>query len=74
VLAVVRAAAPAELENIELFDIYQGKNLGEGRKSMAYAFTYRSASGTLTDEKANAFHAAINAALKAQLSAEIRES
>jgi phenylalanyl-tRNA synthetase beta subunit len=28
----------------------------------------------LTDEKANAFHAAINAALKAQLSAEIRES
>lgn len=73
VLAVARAAAPAELEKIELFDIYQGKNLGEGRKSMAYAFTYRSKTGTLTDEVANGFQEKVNAALKAQLPAEIRE-
>jgi hypothetical protein len=73
VVAVARAAAPAELETIELFDVYQGKNLGEGRKSMAYAFTYRSKTGTLTDEQANGFQAKVNAALKAQLPAEIRE-
>ena len=73
VVAVARAAAPAELEKIELFDVYQGKNLGEGRKSMAYAFTYRSKTGTLTDEQANGFQAKVNAALKAQLPAEIRE-
>ena len=73
VLEVARAAAPAELEKIELFDIYQGKNLGEGRKSMAYAFTYRSKTGTLTDEAANGFQEKVNAALKAQLPAEIRE-
>ena len=74
ILEVVRAAAPAELEKIELFDIYQGKNLGEGRKSMAYAFTYRAPNGTLTDEQANGFQQQVNAALKAQLPAEIRES
>ena len=74
VLEVARAAAPAELERIELFDIYQGKNLGEGRKSMAYAFTYRSKTGTLTDEAANGFQEKVNASLKAQLPAEIRES
>ena len=73
VLEVARAAAPAELEKIELFDVYQGKNLGEGRKSLAYAFTYRSKTGTLTDEGANAFQEKVNAALKAQLPAEIRE-
>ncbi len=73
VLEVARAAAPAELEKVELFDIYQGKNLGEGRKSMAYAFTYRSKAGTLTDEAANGFQEKVNAALKAQLPAEIRE-
>ena len=72
VLEVARAAAPAELEKIELFDIYQGKNL-EGRKSMAYAFTYRSRTGTLTDEAANGYQDKVNAALKAQLPAEIRE-
>ena len=71
VLAVARQAAPPELERIALFDIYTGKNLG-GRKSMAYAFTYRSAQGTLTDEQANAFQNKVNAALVAQLPAEIR--
>ena len=74
VVDVARKAAPTELEQIELFDIYAGKNLGEGRKSMAYAFTYRSKNGTLTDEVANGFQAKVNAALKAQLPAEIRES
>ncbi len=73
VVDVARQAAPAELEKIELFDIYAGKNLGEGRKSMAYAFTYRSKTGTLTDEAANGFQEKVNAALKAQLPAEIRE-
>ena len=73
VVEVARAAAPAELEKIELFDIYAGKNL-EGRKSMAYAFTYRSKAGTLTDEAANGYQEKVNAALKAQLPAEIRES
>ena len=73
VVEVACAAAPAELEKIELFDVYQGKNLGEGRKSMAYAFTYRSKTGTLTDEAANGFQEQVNAALKAELPAEIRE-
>ena len=73
VLEVAHTAAPAELETIELFDVYQGKNLGEGRKSMAYAFTYRAKTGTLTDEAANAFQEKVNAALKQELPAEIRE-
>ena len=74
VVEVARQAAPAELEKIELFDIYEGKNLGAGRKSMAYAFTYRSQTGTLTDAAANGFQEKVNAALKVQLPAEIRES
>ena len=73
VMAIVNKVAPPELERVELFDIYQGKNLGEGRKSMAYAFTYRSKTGTLTDEAANGFQQKMNEALKAGLSAEIRE-
>lgn len=73
VLKVARGAAPVELERIELFDIYEGKNLGAGRKSMAYAFTYRGKNGTLTDEAANGFQEKVNAALKKKLPAEIRE-
>src|SRR5262249_18649861 len=56
VLAVVRQARPANLESVELFDVFRGKNVPAGQKSMAYAFTYRSSEGTLTDAQVNAAH------------------
>jgi phenylalanyl-tRNA synthetase beta chain len=73
VVDVMRAAAPPELEDIALFDIFEGKGVGPGRKSMAYSLRYRSASGTLTDGDANQYHDVVKEALKAQLAAEIRE-
>ena len=73
VLKIVKKNAPPELEKVELFDIYEGKNLG-GKKSLAYAFTYRSAKGSLTDEVVNGWQKKINEALKSGLPAEIRES
>ena len=41
VLQVVKQAKPANLESVELFDVFRGKNVPAGQKSMAYAFTYR---------------------------------
>lgn len=38
------------IENVELFDVYEGEQLEKGKKSLAYALTFRSATGTLTDE------------------------
>jgi phenylalanyl-tRNA synthetase beta chain len=46
----VRAAAGQLLEKLELFDVYRGQQVGEGKKSMAYALTLRAADRTLTDE------------------------
>jgi len=73
VVRVVRRAAPPELENVELFDIFHGGNLGTGRKSMAYACTYRAADRTLTDEDANQYHAGVKESVKRELNIEIRE-
>lgn len=73
VLKIARKAAPPELESVELFDIFQGKSLGAGKKSMAYAFTYRSPKGTLTDAQANAFQQRITDALLAALPATLRQ-
>ncbi len=42
------------LESVELFDLYSGENIGSGRKSIAFALTYRDAERTLTDEEVNA--------------------
>jgi phenylalanyl-tRNA synthetase beta chain len=73
VVRVVRSAAPSELTHIELFDIFRSEGLGQGRKSVAYAFEFRSLTRSLTDEDANRFRDAIRNALVRELSAEMRE-
>jgi phenylalanyl-tRNA synthetase beta chain len=73
VLQVVRQAKPANLESVELFDVFRGKNVAAGQKSMAYAFTYRSAEGTLTDTAANEVHQKVVEQLKQKLQAVVRE-
>ena len=73
VLQTVRKTKPANLETVELFDVFRGKHVPDGRKSMAYAFTYRSAEKTLTDAEVNAAHSKIVEAFKQQLQAVMRE-
>ena len=72
VLQVVKQAKPANLEAVELFDVFRGKNVPEGQKSLAYAFTYRAADKTLTDAEVNAAHTKVVDAFKAQLQAIVR--
>ena len=74
VLQVVKQAKPANLEAVELFDVFRGKNVPPGQKSMAYAFTYRHAERTLTDAEVNAAHEKLVAQLKERLKAVVRES
>jgi phenylalanyl-tRNA synthetase beta chain len=73
VLQAVRKTKPANLETVELFDVFRGKNVPEGQKSMAYAFTYRSPEKTLTDAEVNAAHVKIVESLKQNLGATVRE-
>lgn len=65
--------APKELTELRVFDIFRSEQIGLGRKSMAYALTYRSDERTLTDDEVNALHAAVKTGLKRELQAEIRE-
>jgi len=73
ILKAVQSAAPAELEKVTLFDVFRGKTLEKGKKSVAYSFVYRSPSGTLTDEKVNAFHEAVGKKVCTAVAAVIRE-
>lgn len=52
--AVLREGAGELLESIRLFDVFTGEQLGEGRKSLAYALRFRAADRTLTVEEASA--------------------
>jgi phenylalanyl-tRNA synthetase beta chain len=73
VLDVIRKNAPPELTSVTLFDTFKGEGLGENRKSLAYALTYRSLERSLTDEDANRYHEAIKEALRRELKAAFRE-
>ncbi|MEW2117768.1 phenylalanine--tRNA ligase subunit beta [Streptomyces sp. NPDC005474] len=53
--AALREGAGELLESIRLFDVYEsGEQLGEGRKSLAYALRFRAADRTLTVDEASA--------------------
>jgi len=72
VLAVIRKNAPQELTSIDLFDIFKGKGIADGKKSVAYSLVYRSSAKTLKDEEANKLHESIKDALRKELKVEIR--
>jgi len=72
VLAAVRAAAGDTLERAEIFDVYRGAQVGEGKVSLALALAFRAADRTLTDEEVAERRAAILEALAAQLGARPR--
>ncbi|HET6356831.1 phenylalanine--tRNA ligase subunit beta [Streptomyces sp.] len=52
--AVLRQGAGELLESIRLFDVFVGSQIGEGKKSLAYALRFRAADRTLTVEEASA--------------------
>jgi len=72
VLQTTKQARAANLESVELFDVFRGKGVPDGQKSLAYAFTYRAADKTLTDAEVNAAHALILETLQTQLKAQLR--
>ncbi len=60
------------LEKVELFDVYQGAQIPEGKKSVAYSVWLRSSEGTLTDAQIEETSAKIIAKLE-KLGAELRK-
>ena len=51
---VIREKGGNILENVTLFDIYEGKQIAEGMKSVAFNLTFRAADRTLSDEEIDA--------------------
>lgn len=51
------------LENIVLFDVYEGKAVNENEKSLSFRITYRSSNETLKDKQVNKVHEKITSSL-----------
>lgn len=70
---IIQKVGKKLLEKLELFDVYRDAKLGEDRKSVAYALTFRIKERTLTDEEVNAVMEQIINNLTVELEAELRK-
>lgn len=69
----IKKAAGSNLESVKPFDLYVGKNLGEGKKSIAYSLTFSDSKRTLTEEEiTNSIDKIIEAVTK-KCNAEVRK-
>jgi len=70
--AAAREAVGAVLRELRPFDVYRGPQIGEGKKSIAFAAAFQSAERTLSDADAAEAREQIAAALKERFGAELR--
>ena len=68
----IRRAGGEYLESVEVFDVYKGANIPEGKKSISFALALRAGDQTLTDDHADEAVAAILGALAREYGAVIR--
>ena len=68
----MRSCAIAELQDLSLFDVYEGKNLPEGKKSLAIRLTFGRSDRTLLDSEVAGFVNGIVAALATKTGAVLR--
>ncbi|MBD3649405.1 MAG: phenylalanine--tRNA ligase subunit beta, partial [Pseudomonadales bacterium] len=72
VRACIQGAADETLQNLKLFDVYQGKGIDPNGKSLALGLTFQHPSRTLTDDEINRSVDRIVASLEKQLHAKLR--
>jgi phenylalanyl-tRNA synthetase beta chain len=70
--ALIRQTGGKLLASVRLFDVFRGEQIGAGKKSLAYALTYQSQEGTLTDKEAAAIRSRIIRRLENELGAKLR--
>ncbi len=73
IIDVIKAVDDTILEDVQLFDVYRGKQVEEGKKSVAFTLTYRDKDKTLTDEDVAKVHDKVLEALRENINAVLRE-
>ncbi|MFC5712724.1 phenylalanine--tRNA ligase subunit beta [Thalassorhabdus alkalitolerans] len=72
VKAVIRKAGGSLLRKVNLFDLYQGEHMEEGKKSLAFSLLYLDPERTLTDEEVTKVHEHVLEELKSNVGAVLR--
>lgn len=71
VATLLEGGAPIA-ESAELFDLYRGEGIPEGKKSVAFSIVYRGSEGTLKDSEIDAAHKKAAKLVAERLGASVR--
>ena len=69
---VIKEEAREFVKSVDVFDLYKGQQIQQGKKSLAYTIEYRSDERTLNDKEVNDTHKKVQDALTKRLGAQIR--
>jgi len=72
IYSIARQTEKSLLKDINLFDVYEGKNLPEGKKSYAVSFTLQDNSKTLTEEQIDKIMSKLQKNMEIELGASLR--
>jgi len=70
--SAIRTAGGEMLKRVVLFDMYRGKQVGEGKKSLAFNLRFQSSDRTLTDEEVTAAFNRVVEELEKRFGAKLR--
>ncbi|AHF05768.1 phenylalanine--tRNA ligase subunit beta [Desulfitobacterium metallireducens] len=73
VMARIHGLGGALLDNVDIFDVYTGKPIAEGHKSLAFTMRYQSLERTLTDEEVTTLNKQILEGIEKEFGAESRK-
>lgn len=71
-LEIIKEVAGGKLHNVSVFDVYEGKNLGDDKKSIAFRLTFLDSNKTLTIKDVEPIVQKIVQSMKKKLDAELR--
>ena len=73
ITALIRKNGGKNLQNIEVFDLYQGENIDSNKKSIAFSLTFNASDRTLSDEEVMEVFNKIIKEVTSKLNAELRD-
>ena len=74
VIATAKTADRNHIADVRIFDVYEGENLPEGKKSLALSVTFQPKENTFSDQDIEIMMQKVEQALKSKFGAELRKA
>jgi phenylalanyl-tRNA synthetase beta chain len=72
-MKIIKGMGKGLIESVDIFDVYEGKQIDPSEKALAIRISYRSNKRTLTDDEVNTIHEEVIGEIRRQTGGRLRE-